>query len=187
MRHAVRSRLACAAGPALLLAATLAYAAVELVDQDTKTVGSTTVTWDASFQDLAYRIGSEITLPVTWSVDAGSASFAGVRLRGPAFTPLGPDPAAGELLDVSLVQDTLLAASEAAVEVTLRFDELNCDEEREVQIGNAHVSLDLHIDEDGDGSLDAIVGYGVNVHVEQPDACAHTPGGPPPGVSSGPR
>lgn len=60
-----------------------------------------------------------------------------------------------------------------------RDRELHCDAARQVQIGNAHFSLDLNVDQDGNGSTESVVGYGVNVHVEQPGACTPSGGGRP--------
>ena len=75
------------------LGGTAAFAELELVERSTKTEGVTTVTWDSSFQDLGYTVGGPIVMTVTWDVDAGFATFNGFTLRGPQFTPKGPDPA----------------------------------------------------------------------------------------------
>lgn len=159
---------------ALALISSSAGAAVELVEQDTKTVGATTVTWDSSFQDLNYTVGDPITIPVTWQVDAGSASFDNFVLRSPEFTPKGPDPAHGELISVNLVQDSSSPGTSGQVNVTFRFSELHCDQERDREIGNAHFSLVLN-------TTEGIVAYGVNVHVEDLGQCAAVSGGPPSG------
>lgn len=156
-----------------------ALAAVELVAQDTKTVGDTTVTWDSSFQDLSYTLGDTIVLPVTWQIDAGSGSFSSFTLRGPQFTPKGPDPARGELVSVQLVQDSSSPMTEGRVDVAVQFTELHCDLEREVEIGNGHFSLLLN-------TTEGVVAYGVNVHVEDPGACASPArGGGRPAASEG--
>lgn len=172
---------------AILVFSGRAFGALELVEQNTKTVGATTITWDSSFQDLSYTVGNTITMEVHWQVDAGRATFNNFVLRGPRFTPKGPDPADGELGNVALIQNTMNQGDEGVVEVQFRFTSLHCDAERQVEVGNAHFSLLLDIDQDGDGVLDSRVGYGVNVHVEQPGACTTTSGGPPSGAGGGGR
>jgi len=171
--------LTLCAGLALFVAPV--HAALELVEQSTKTVGATTVTWDSSLQDLNYTTGTTLIAEVNWSVDAGQATFSNFRLRSPNFTPKGPDPANGSLSSIQLLSNSGGAGSDGAVQVAFVFSELHCDAERQVQIGNAHFSLDLNIDQNGDGAIDSVVGYGVNVHVEQPGACVATDGGPPGG------
>ena len=160
--------------PAVVLAlvSTPAFASLVLVEQDTKTVGATTITWDSSFEDLNYTVGEPIAMSVHWTVDMGFGEFSDFDLRGPEFTPKGPDPADGSLDSIVLVADTGEASpAEGRVDVEFRFTELHCDEPRDVEIGNAHFSLFLNIDTDGDGSPDRVVGYGVNVHVEEPGRC----------------
>ena len=149
-----------------------ALAGLELVEQDTKTVGATTITWDSSFEDLDYTIGETIEMNVHWTVDMGFGAFSDFALRGPEFTPKGPDPASGRLLRADLVTDTGAASpDQGQVDVELVFDELHCDDSRDAEIGNAHFSLFLDIDTDGDGAPDSEVGYGVNLHVEEPGRC----------------
>lgn len=145
-----------------------AFAALVLVERNSETNGATTVTFDSSFEDLNYNRGDEIVMTVTWRVDAGRATFHGFALRGPQFTPKGPDPARGELLEVTLLHDSNGPGTEGAVEVVFRFTELHLDRERNVEVGNAHFSLLLNVDTDGDGVLDDVAGHGVNVHVEDP-------------------
>lgn len=164
---------------ALLLMGSLAIAAVELVEQDTKTVGSTTITWDSSFQDLNYTVGQAITIPVNWQVDAGAASFNNFVPREPRFTPKGPDPARGNLSTVNLIRDSSNAGTSGQVNVTFRFTELHCDQNRRREIGNAHFSLVLN-------TIEGAVSYGVNVHVEDPGACTGVKGGPRPGAGGPP-
>jgi hypothetical protein len=111
-------------------------------------------------------------MSVQWAVDEGFGEFSAFDLRGPEFTPKGPDPADGSLESVELVTDTGAASAAAGrVGVTFRFTELHCDANRKVEIGNAHFSLFLSIDRDGGGAPDREVGYGVNVHVEEPGRC----------------
>jgi hypothetical protein len=162
----------------LPLMGSLAIAAVELVEQDTKTVGATTITWDSSFRDLSYTVGDGITIPVNWQVDAGAASFNNFVLRGPRFTPKGPDPATGNLISVTLIQDSSSAGTSGQVNATFRFTELHCDQNRNRQIGNAHFSLVLN-------TTEGVVAYGVNVHVEDPGACTGGNGRPSAGPGAG--
>jgi len=162
-----------------------AGAALELVEQNTKTVGATVITWDSSLRDLDYEIGTTLEAEIHWAVDAGAATFSNFRLRGPNFTPKGPDPAAGFLLGVDPPQDSTGQGSSGAVLVRFQLTELHCDADRQMQIGNAHFALDLTIDQDGDGGTDSVVAYGVNVHVENLGPCDAAAGGPPPG--RGPR
>jgi hypothetical protein len=154
---------------AMSLIGTPALAGLVLVEQDTKTVGETTITWDSSFEDLNYTVGETIEMSVHWTVDEGFGEFSDFDQRGPEFTPKGPDPADGELLGVDPIADTAPASpDQGRVDVAFRFTELHCDRQKDVEIGNAHFSLFLNIDKDGDGRPDSVVGYGVNVHVEEP-------------------
>ena len=66
---------------AITLIATPALAGLE---QDTKTVGATTITWDASFEDLNSRVDETIEMSVHWTVDEGFGAFSAFDLRGPA-------------------------------------------------------------------------------------------------------
>jgi hypothetical protein len=78
--------------------------------------------------------------------------------------------------------------------VKFRFTQLHCDKKRNVDIGNAHFSLLLYIDKDGDGTLESTAGYGVNLHAEDPTGCvtndsdnsAPPAGGPPFGTGGPP-
>lgn len=164
------------------MGSTSAFAQLTLVERSTKTEGATTITWDSSFEVLNYVVGNEITMVVNWDVVKGFAMFNGFTLRGPRFTPKGPDPAKGTFGKTELLGDSGAAGTSGSVEVTFKFTELHCDEERQVEIGNAHFWLLLDVDTTGDGADDSVVGYGVNVHVEQPGACVALKGGPPAGA-----
>ncbi len=48
------------------------------------------------------------------------------------------------------------------------FTDLHLDKDRNVEIGNAHFKLYLLVDEDGNDTLETEAGFGVNVHVEDP-------------------
>lgn len=146
----------------LTLMAMPALAGLELADQRTKTVGATTVTWDSSWHDFDYTRGNAITMEVTWAVDAGVAVYRGFDLK--RFTPKSKkDPANGQLLSV-----TPDPSGANKVVVQFKFTDLHLDKTRNVDIGNAHFKLLLWIDKDGDGVVESVVGYGVNVHVEDP-------------------
>jgi len=163
---------------ALALTAAIVFAEVELVETNTKTNGVTTVTWDSSFDDLDYTQGLTATMTVTWDVDPGVAVYDSFDLRCSdddnenldtkkgnrecsSFTPRSKnDPVNGELLSVS--------PGDNSVTVEFRFTELHSCSERNVEMGNAHFKLYLSVDTDGDGEPDKVVGYGVNVHVEDP-------------------
>jgi len=170
--------LALLVGVALALTATIVFAELELVETDTKTNGATTVTWDSSFADFSYTLSETITMTVTWIV-TGTAEYDSFDLRCPgnsstnldvnmkdkrecnSFTPRSKkDPANGELLSVN--------PNGNSVTVEFRFTELHSCSERNVEMGNAHFKLYLNVDTDGDGEPDKVVGYGVNVHVEDP-------------------
>ena len=71
---------------AITLIATPALAGLALAEQDTKTVGATTITWDASFDDLDDRVDETIEMSVHWTVDEGFGAFSAFDLRGPRAT-----------------------------------------------------------------------------------------------------
>ncbi|MFQ5351454.1 MAG: hypothetical protein ACE5D3_00075 [Candidatus Binatia bacterium] len=145
---------------ALVFLAAQASATVQLVKTSTKTKGATTIKWDSGFQDLDYTIGDTITLTVNWTVDAGAASYDSFVLRH--FTPKSrKDPANGSgPVVTSQVGNSLTA--------TFHFFALHLDKRRDVEIGNVHLKLYLRIDKDGDGEPETLAGFGVNLHVEDP-------------------
>lgn len=167
------------------------------VEESTKTKGATTITWDSSYQDPGYTLGDTIIMTVTWSVDAGAAEYVSFGLKqNPnkaknggdplknAFTPRGGDPAAGSVPTVQLICDSddtcilnegtpdevTIPEKEGVVEAQFNFTGLHLDMRRECEIGNAHFKLFLRIDKDGDGVPETEAGYGVNAHVEDPQA-----------------
>ncbi|RMG55547.1 MAG: hypothetical protein D6723_02510 [Acidobacteria bacterium] len=138
-----------------------AFAGLSVTEQSTKTKGATTVTWDSAFEDLDYTVGTPITMTVTWTADTGIAEYEGFELK--SFTPRSKkDPADGTLMNVSPASDG------TSVTVEFVFTELHLDRKRNVEVGNAHFKLYLWIDKDGDGAVESVAGYGVNVHVEDP-------------------
>jgi hypothetical protein len=158
---------AVAACVVVALTTTVVFAVMGPPESSTKIKGSTTITWDSSFQDPDYILGSTITFTVNWSVDDGAADYNDFSLKvNPqgkgGFTPRGKDPATG-------TTPVVTAQSGNSVTVQFKFTGLHLDKERDVEIGNAHFMLYLNIDKIGDdGVLDSVVGYGVNVHVEDP-------------------
>jgi len=139
------------------------WAALEKTESSTKTKGATTITWDSSFADFDYTLGDTIHMTVNWTVDAGAATYQSFVLK--RYTPRSKkDPATGTTPVV------LYPGSNGAnsVDVAFKFTGLHFDKKRNVEIGNAHFKLYLMIDTDGDGAVDSRAGYGVNVHVEDP-------------------
>ncbi len=143
---------------ALSMIGTVAHAALVFVEDSTKTKGATTITWNSSFEALDYTEGDPITMTVNWTVDTGAAVYDDLDLK--RFTPKGRDPAGGFINTTS--------PDSVSVVVVFKFDELHLDSTRNVLIGNAHFKLILEIDKDGTGGPESLVGYGVNVHVEDP-------------------
>jgi hypothetical protein len=138
---------------------------LELWEQGTETIGSTTITHDSSFHDHDYRQGNVITMTVSWTVDEGAASLNDFVLK--RFSPISKkDPVIGELLEVTLLKDSYNGDGEGEVEVKLNFLEIHYDMERDIQIGNGLFQLMLNVDKNGDGAPETVAGFGVNVHVE---------------------
>jgi len=141
------------------LAAAGAVASVTLTERSTKTKGATTIRWDSAFQDLDYTVGDTLTFTVHWDVLSGTAQYAGFVLK--RVTPRSKrDPAVGTLGAVT--------HSGNSATVNFTFSELHLDKRRNVEVGTAHLKLYLMIDTDGDGVVDSRAGYGVNLHVEDP-------------------
>ncbi len=63
---------------------------------------------------------------------------------------------------------TCISQTGTEVTVDFAFTELHLDINRACEIGNAHFKLFLMVDTTGDGSPDTMAGFGVNVHVEDP-------------------
>jgi len=141
------------------------FAALVLVETSTKTIGATTVTWESSSQDMDYTLGHTITMTMDWTVDAGAASYDSFALK--RFTPKSKkDPATGTTPTVTYPGSN----GANSVDVAFKFTGLHLDKDQvpNVDIGNAHLKLYLMIDKDGDGTPETRAGYGVNVHVEDP-------------------
>lgn len=141
-------------------------ASLQVIERSTNSKGATTITWDSGFADFDYALGSTITMTVNWTVDAGAASYAGFDLK--RYTPPDSDkePAAGTTPQVIYPGSN----GPNSVDVSFAFTALHMDWEREppTEIGNAHFKLYLRVDANGDGIPETLLGYGVNVHVEDP-------------------
>ena len=96
----------------------------------------------------------------------GCSSFTPRSKKDPANGEL--DKEATEVIDDSDDDDDGDGTYEGAVVVQFNFTDLHSCPRREVEMGNAHFKLYLDVDMDGDGELDKVVSYGVNVHVEDP-------------------
>ena len=144
----------------LVFSAGVTWGSLNLAERSTKSKGSTTITWDSSFHDMDYTLGNVINVVIDWDVDLGAATYDGFALR--RYTPKSKkDPADGTPLTVTY-------SGGNSVSVSFSFNKLHYDQIRNVEVGNAHLKLFLMIDENGDGNPETRVGYGVNVHVEDP-------------------
>lgn len=146
-----------------IIAVTSVFAALELQKRSTKTRGKTTITWDSSLADFNYTCNGDINMTVNWTVEDGAASYMGFKLK--RFTPRSKkDPATGTTPGITYPGSN----GANSVDVSFSFTGLHQDKRRKVDIGNAHFKMYLNIDKNGDGVLDSVAGYGVNVHVEDP-------------------
>jgi hypothetical protein len=142
-----------------------AIAGLETVQKSTYRVGATTITWDSSFQNMDYILGDTILMVVNWKVDKGAAKFKDFVLK--EFTPeYKNDPVIGELLRVTLINDSQNGTGDVGVE--FKFTNLHFDKNRNVELGNSHFKLLLNVDKNGDGIMESTVSFGVNAHVEIP-------------------
>ncbi|MFQ6134885.1 MAG: hypothetical protein ACE5KU_03605 [Nitrososphaerales archaeon] len=172
MKRKIKKQITTVTIATLLVSSVLMSAIVmgptyaQLVDTETsnKTIGATEIEWTSSFQDMNYDLSSPtITMTVVWTVVSGAAAYDDFAVKH--FTPKSKkDPASGNL--ISAANTNTVTGGE--VTVVFEFTELHLDKKRNVEIGNAHFKLNLMIDEDGDGAVDTLAGYGVNVHVEDP-------------------
>ncbi len=148
---------------ALALTATSVFAELEPVGTDTRTNGVTTVTWDSRFIDSDYTLGETITMTVSWNVDAGAAEYVGFDLGSVSFTPRSrQDPANGRIVTPAA------QTGDNSVTIEFQFTDLHTCPIANVEMGNIHFKLYLDIDMDGDGVVDTVMGYGVNVLVQEP-------------------
>ncbi len=148
---------------ALALTATSVFAELEPVGTDTRTNGVTTITWDSRFADLDYTLGETITMTVTWNVDAGVAEYVGFDLGSISFTPMSrQDPVNGRIVTPAAEN------GDNSLTIEFQFTDLHTCPVPNVEMGNAHFKLYLDIDMDGNGVVDTVMGYGVNVLVQEP-------------------
>lgn len=159
--RALVSVLAVLALAMVLALLSVGRGAITTVKWSTKTEGATTVTWTSSFEDVDYTVGDTVQVVVTWDVLAGVAQYEDFGLKGKGFTPVSlQDPVGGDVLSIY--------PSGKTVTIEFRFTDLHWNDEGLVDIGNAHFKLYLMVDSNGDGLIDTLTGYGVNVHVEDP-------------------
>jgi hypothetical protein len=162
-----KSIVTLVAGAVVAFSALPSSASLSLVETSTNTFGATTIIWESSFLDADYTLGDPILLTVNWQVVSGAATFNSLVQRGKIYTPTSKkDPALGTPLIVGAVANSGAAPSSGSVDAAFAFTALHFDEIRGVEIGNAHLTLRLNIDTDGDGATDSVIGFGVNVHVE---------------------
>ncbi|MCK4827095.1 PKD domain-containing protein, partial [bacterium] len=148
-----------------VMTGTFSYADVEPVAQRSKSVGVTTVTWDSVFQDFNYESPSTVRIPVSWTVDSGTASFNNFSLK--SFGPkTKKDPATAQLIDIILIEDSDGAGSTGQIEVLFKFTGLHYDKRETVHVGDALFNLKLNMDRDGDGLSDRAISCKINLHVE---------------------
>ena len=147
---------------ALALTATSVFAELDLTKTSTRTNGATTISWDFRFTDPDYTLGDTITLTATWTVE-GVAEYVDFDFGSISFTPMSKqDPALGEIVTTAVKND------DNSITIEFLFSDLHLCPVRNAEVGNAHFTLYLDIDMDGDGVVDTEMGYGVNVRVEQP-------------------
>ena len=155
-----RAITACAL---ITLCSMSAQAQVVPVETSTDTSDATIITWYSSFEYLDYTVGDQITMTVSWTVEAGAAAFEDLVLRH--YTPKSKkDPAVGTEPSYAYPGSD----GDNSVDITFSFSELHLDEERSVEIGNGHFTLLLNLDEDDDGEPETVARFGVNIHVEDP-------------------
>lgn len=136
---------------------------LQAVETSTESKGATTVSWQSSFADPDYTLGDTATITLNWTVDTGAASYDSFVLKGDTPTSK-KDPAAVTNHVVTYPG----ANGPTSVDISITFTELHLDAQRNVETGNGHFKLYLRVDSDGDGRPETLVGYGVNVHVEDP-------------------
>ncbi|UCD30015.1 MAG: hypothetical protein JSV03_05945 [Planctomycetota bacterium] len=158
--HILRTLAVCIL---VALFSSVASAQVAVVETCTDTLGATIITWDSELEDLNYTMGDPITMTVTWTVDAGMATYNDAVLRH--YTPKSKkDPAVGDEPTFTYPG----SAGDNSVDIMFSFTELHLDEDNAVEIGNGHFTFLLDVDEDGDGEVDAVARFGTNIHVEDP-------------------
>jgi hypothetical protein len=136
----------------------------ELIETSTHKFKKTTISWNSSFHDYSYVLGSKIEIPVTWTVDKGAATFHSLLLD--EFTPKSKeDPVTGELYSVMMQNDS--DDRNGVANVGFSFTNLCLDKKLNVETGVAHLILYLNVDKDGDDIPETLVGLGVNVYIER--------------------
>lgn len=132
-----------------------------VVEWSEKISGVKTVEWTSSFKDSDYTLESAISITVEWDVTTGMAEFDNFDLKGKGFTPSSKkDPAFRSWV--------MIGQGDRWIEIGVTFDGLHWSEEELADIGNAHFKLWMMIAENGDGDVETLAGFGVNLHVEDP-------------------
>lgn len=162
-------KIACLGTALLLLAMGLpapVQAAPELVETCQDTVGAAVITWDCEFEDTDYSLGGMLTFTVNWTVDAGAAMYEDFTARGPGYTPKSKkDAVEGTAPTVDGFIDN---GTDGSVTVSIMLVDLH-RAGKSGEKANAHFSLWLRVDEDGDGVVDdEPTQFGVNLHVTDP-------------------
>lgn len=117
---------------------------------------------ESSLADFDYTEGASLEkVTVSWKVDVGKANYDNFKFN--KCTPKTKrDPAKGSMSNPS--------QSGKKVTFDFKFTELHFAEEENVATGNAHFKLYLNVDTDGDKVVDSRAGFGVNLHVEDPQS-----------------
>lgn len=137
--------------------------AVELIENSTQKIRKTTITWDSSFYDYNYTLGSTIEFNVVWTVDKGTATYNGFLLDS-----LGPSDKIDSVMGEFVSDPTNISGNQGGeVKVEFKFTDLYLDEELNVEKGIAHFQLILNVDKNGDGTPDSVVNFGVNLEVKR--------------------
>lgn len=146
----------------IFLGVTGAEGAVVISGHDTDTIGTNEVTWTSGFGDLDYTVGAPVTITVIWA-STGLVEFDDVSLR--SYTPktkkgaaLGTDP--------TFVYPGSAGAN--SVDITCTFLALHPAPDGLSLHGTGHFTVDLLVDEDGDGVTNSSASFGVNLYVKDP-------------------
>lgn len=153
--------LVIAAIVAIPFLATSANAQPVAVESSTDTLGLNEVMWTSGFADLNYVEGTPVTFTVSWT-STGVTQFDGVALRG--YNPKSKGAVQGT--DPVFVSPGSAGAN--SVDITVTFLTLHFDGKSDAEIGVGHYTLQLLVDEDGDGVAESAAKFGVNLHVEDP-------------------
>jgi hypothetical protein len=139
---------------------------------ETRQIGATSVTWNklATIPDALPCEPQTLTL--SWTVDAGAASFRELVLK--KLTPKSKkDPVRGELQGLTVLQNPPLG--EGAVQVQFEFFNLHSGQEGPNHAGAAHLDLVLEVDVDGDGTPETPAAFGLIAHARRQEEASTEP------------